>query len=185
MALAATAHHAIRATRDGRLPELVIGHGVLGRLAARIVVALGGNVTVWEGNRSRHDGAAGYAITARAEDERRDYLAILDVSGDPTILDQAIPHLGRGGEIVLAGFYKAPVAFTFPPAFMREARIAVAAEWRPCDMAATLDLIATGALSLSGLVTHRAAPAQAHEAYRTAFEDASCLKMILEWGATQ
>ena len=45
LALAATAYHAVSL---GRLPELVIGHGVLGRLIARIVVALGGKPTVWE-----------------------------------------------------------------------------------------------------------------------------------------
>jgi 3-hydroxyethyl bacteriochlorophyllide a dehydrogenase len=46
LALAATAYHAVPAVR---LPELIIGHGVLGRLLARMVVALGGEApTVWE-----------------------------------------------------------------------------------------------------------------------------------------
>jgi bacteriochlorophyllide a dehydrogenase len=30
---------------------------------------------------------------------------------------------------VLAGFYTEPLAFAFPPAFMKEARLRVAAEW--------------------------------------------------------
>ena len=37
LALAATAHHAVA----DHPPELIIGHGVLGRLLARITVALG------------------------------------------------------------------------------------------------------------------------------------------------
>ena len=41
-----------------------------------------------------------------------------------------IARLAPGGEIVLAGFYDTPLSFAFPPAFMREARIRIAAEWR-------------------------------------------------------
>ena len=33
--------------------------------------------------------------------------------------------------MVLAGFYAEPVRFAFPPAFMREARLRIAAEWKP------------------------------------------------------
>ena len=183
LALAATAHHAV--VMAPNLPDLIIGHGVLGRLAARIVRGLGGAPNVWESNVGRQSGATDYPVISAADDARRDYVSILDVSGDPTIIDQAVPRLARGGTIVLAGFYKAPVSFKFPPAFMREAKFAIAAEWQPSDMAATLDLVTAGALSLAGLVTHRAAPGEALGAYRTAFEDASCLKMILEWGATQ
>ena len=82
---------------------------------------------------------------------------------------------------MLAGFYDEPLSFAFPPAFMREARIRVAAEWREPDLAAVHALIATGRLSLDGLITHRAEAADAEDAYRTAFDDPSCLKMVLDW----
>lgn len=180
LALAATAHHAVRASgRD--LPELIVGHGALGRLAARIVVALGGQAVVWETSAPRRAGAIGYAVIDPSDEERADYRQILDVSGDSQILDRLVPRLGRGGEIVLAGFYKEPVSFAFPPAFMREARMKIAAEWRPEDMEAVLALVSSGRLSLDGLVTHSGRPSEAEAAYRTAFEDADCLKMILDW----
>ena len=54
----------------------------------------------------------------------------------PSLLDPLIGRLAPGGEIVLAGFYSEPLSFAFPPAFMREARIRVAAEWQPPDLAA-------------------------------------------------
>lgn len=55
LALAATAHHAIAL---GGVPDLVIGHGILGRLIARITVATGGGVpTVWETNPARREPA--------------------------------------------------------------------------------------------------------------------------------
>lgn len=180
LAMAATACHAIAA--GAKAPELIIGHGVLGRLLARIAVLSGGEPpVVWESNATRRDGAVGYRVVDPSEDERRDYASICDVSGDPGLLDTLISRLGHGGEIVLAGFYAEPLSFAFPPAFMREARLRVAAEWRPEDMAQAAGMVEDGRLSLDGLITHREAAERADEAYRTAFTDAACLKMILDW----
>ncbi len=183
LALAATAYHA----RQGSAAEggdLIIGHGVLGRLLARLSVLAGGPPpVVWETNPRRAVGAVGYDVVDPSQDERGNYRTIYDVSGDPTILDRVIPRLTRGGEVVLAGFYEGQLAFTFPPAFMREARIRVAAEWRETDLEAVRSLVEAGALSLDGLITHREAAVTAPDAYRTAFEDPSCLKMILDWSA--
>jgi 3-hydroxyethyl bacteriochlorophyllide a dehydrogenase len=94
-----------------------------------------------------------------------------------------IRRLAPGGEIVLAGFYSAPLGFAFPPAFMREARIRVAAEWKEPDLVAVRELMATGKLSLDGLITHVEPAKHAQDAYRTAFDDPACLKMILDWSA--
>lgn len=182
LALAATAYHAV-AAEGARLPELIIGHGVLGRLVARIAVALGGSPVVWEQNPDRTSGGVGYDVIAPSADTRQDYRSIYDVSGDAKLLDTLIGRLAPGGEIVLAGFYHEPISFAFPPAFMREARLRIAAEWRGPDMPAVLALLREGKLSLDGLITHRFDAIQAAEAYRTAFGDASCLKMILNWGA--
>jgi 3-hydroxyethyl bacteriochlorophyllide a dehydrogenase len=179
LALAATAQHALA---GGALPGLIIGHGVLGRLLARLVVAHGAAPpTVWETNPARHDGALGYQVLLPENDPKRDYAAICDASGDATLLDALIGRLAFGGEIALAGFYAEPLSFAFPPAFMREARLRIAAEWKPADLATVLGLLDAGTLSLDGLITHRVPAAEAPTAYRTAFGDAACLKMILDW----
>jgi 3-hydroxyethyl bacteriochlorophyllide a dehydrogenase len=178
-ALAATAYHTFA---GAELPELIVGHGVLGRLLARLVLAVGGVApTVWEINADRRSGAEGYAVIDPAADERRDYRVIADVSGAPAILDSLVARLAPGGEIVLAGFYSDPLSFVFPPAFMREARIRVAAQWQRADLEAVRALVDDGHLSLDGLITHRAAANQADAAYRTAFENPGCLKMVLDW----
>ena len=183
LALAATARHAI-AGLDHRLPELIVGHGVLGRLLARLTIAAGGVApTVWETNPRRASGAMGYDVLHPDSDPRRDYRSIYDASGDGSLLNALIGRIARGGEIVLAGFYAQPLSFAFPPAFMKEARIRIAAEWSPEDMTATRALIEAGALSMAGLVTHRAVAADAATAYETAFADPDCLKMILDWSA--
>ena len=41
-----------------------------------------------------------------------------------------------------------------------------------------------GRLSLDGLITHHEESTQAERAYRTAFGDTHCLKMVLDWRAT-
>ncbi len=181
LALAATAHHALAA--PGALaPELIVGHGALGRLLARVAMARGAPPpTVWEISLARRTGVDGYACLHPDDDPRRDYRTIYDVSGDPAALDGLIPRLARGGEIVLAGFYAEPVRFDFPPAFLKEARLRIAAEWTPDDLAATLELVIRGRLSLDGLVTHEAPATDATEAYARAFTDPDCLKMILDW----
>jgi 3-hydroxyethyl bacteriochlorophyllide a dehydrogenase len=179
LALAATAQHALGA---GPAPDLIVGHGVLGRLLARLcLVAGGGTPTVWETRADRRSGADGYPVIAPDDDPRRDYRAIYDVSGDSGLLDQLIARLAPRGEVVLAGFYDAPLSFSFPAAFMREARIRIAAEWRGNDLAAVLKLLDDGKLSLDGLISHRRSAEDASQAYRDAFEDPACLKMILDW----
>ena len=180
LALAATAHH-VTALPGAVQPDLIVGHGVLGRLIARLAVAAGASPVVWERDATRRSGAAGYSVVDPDADTRRDYRSICDVSGDPAILDTLIARLAPGGEVVLAGFYDKPLSFTFPPAFMREARLRVAAEWKPADLTAVTALVASGALSLDGLITHRSAAADAGRAYGTAFEDRACLKMVLDW----
>jgi 3-hydroxyethyl bacteriochlorophyllide a dehydrogenase len=178
-ALAATAHHAVA---GGTAPDLVIGHGIVGRLIARVALALGGPPpTVWETNADRRD-ATSYSVIDPANDERRDYATICDASGAPDLLDTLVPRLAKGGEIVLAGFYDR-LSFAFPPAFQREARLRISAEFTAADVAAVDSLVAGGALRLDGLISHVRPAGEAAQAYPAAFGDPDCLKMVLDWSA--
>jgi len=180
-ALAATAQHAIA---GHAAPDLIVGHGVLGRLLARVTIASGAPApTVWETNPVRRDGAQGYHVTDAEHDERRDYRAIYDASGAEGLTDMLIMRLARGGELVLAGFYTQPISFTFPPAFMREARLRIASEFLPADMAAVSALLDSGSLDLGGLVTDVRPVGEFETAYPQAFTDPACLKMVLDWSS--
>jgi bacteriochlorophyllide a dehydrogenase len=185
LALAATAYHSVAGggTRNPiHPPELIIGHGVLGRLLARMTVLADYPApTVWETDPTRSGNAMGYRVLHPDVDPRRDYQHVYDVSGDARILDRAIARLAPGGEIVLAGFYSEPLSFNFAPAFMREPTIRVAAEWKRADMLAVHDIAESGLLPLDDLITHHAAASDAERAYRTAFSDSSCLKMVIDW----
>ena len=65
LALAATARHAIAAPH-ATMPELIIGHGVLGRLIARIAIAMGAPAPDRVGDQpARQSGAEGYRLPPR------------------------------------------------------------------------------------------------------------------------
>ncbi|MFZ9394599.1 MAG: chlorophyll synthesis pathway protein BchC [Erythrobacter sp.] len=180
-ALAATALHALA---GGDPPDLIVGHGVLGRLLARLTLASGAPApTVWDNKAERRSGARGYSVIAPKDDDRHDYRAIYDVSGYAHGLDNLIGRLGKRGEIVLAGFYSDRLSFGFAPAFQAEARLRIAAEWKPEDLASTQALIETGALDLDGLITDVRPATEAETAYPMAFNDPDCLKMVLDWSS--
>ncbi len=181
LALAATAFHAGWG-KGGRVPELIVGHGALGRLLARLAVLLAPAAppVVWETNPARRLGATGYAVIDPADDDRRNYQSICDVSGDARLLDSLVSRLAPGGEVILAGFYE-QLTFEFVPAFLREATIRVAAEWKPADLLRVAELVNRGGLALDGIVTHAMPAEAAGPAYTTAFTDPTCVKMILDW----
>ena len=185
LALAATAHHVFTVGREGlplAYPDLIIGHGIMGRLLARMVVAAGKPApVVWETQAVRQTGALGYGVIHPDEDARKDYRCICDVSGDSGILNRVIPKMAAGGEVVLAGFYKQDLSFSYAMAFMREASIRVAAQWRKHDLDAVVAMFHDGSLPLEGLITHFETPQRAQQAYEVAFGDPQCLKMVIDW----
>ena len=180
-ALAATARHAI-AGFGNKMPDVIVGHGVLGRLLARLVMLAGEKPPiVWEKNILRHSGATDYEVVLPEYDERSDYDCIFDVSGDSEILDSLIGRVRKGGEVVLAGFYPDRIGFGFAQAFLKEVSLRVSAEFTPEDVATTKLLIEDGSLSFDGLISDVYSAKNANEAYSTAFNNAECLKMVLDW----
>lgn len=182
LALASTAIHALR---GGDPPDLIVGHGTLGRLLARATMALGAAApVVWETDSHRKRGD-GYSVLSADTDDRRDYGVIFDATGNIDLIDDLIARLRPRGELVLAGFYAKRPSFSFPPAFQREARLRIAAEWSPSDLRDAITLVETGKLSLDGLISHTFNASRADEAYRTAFEGGACRKARLDWRETQ
>ena len=182
LALIATAIHAVRRFDTQGTPELIVGHGVLGRLVARVCAALGEPPTaVWETDPCRREGDYAYPVIDPETDTSNKYARICDVSGDAAILGKLMPQLKKQGCIVLAGFYHQPITFDFPIAFMAEANLRIAAEWQPEDLELAQTLLQDERLDVADLITHRYAAREAAPAYDIAFSDPECLKMILDW----
>ena len=106
-ALAATAQHALA---GGNPPDLIIGHGVLGRLLARLTIAKGAPPpVVWDNQACRRSGAIGYDVVRsrrRRPPRLPDNLRCQRIM--PTGWMPSSAALAKGGEIVLAGFYAEP-----------------------------------------------------------------------------
>ena len=109
-------------SRDARAaarvqPDLIVGHGVLGRLLARLALAAGAPPpVVWERNPS----AAGGRGRLRGRRSRRRSAARLSrrsttSAAMPRCSTRLIARLAPGGEIVLAGFYSERLSLRFPP----------------------------------------------------------------------
>ena len=67
---------------------------------------------------------------------------------------------------------------------MREARLRIAAEWQPEDLLRVKGRIEDGSLAIDDLITDRMPFSEAPAAYRKAFTDPSCLKMLLDWSGS-
>jgi len=111
LALAATAHHAIAV---GGVPELVIGHGVLGQLLARITVAIGARPPVVHEVNPARMAAEDYVVVHPDADDKRDYSTIVDASGLQDIIDLSVKRLRRSGTITLATSPPRPAAASCP-----------------------------------------------------------------------
>ena len=187
LALAATAYHAVSGgghEAPHTPPDLIIGNSAMGRLLARLTVAAGYPApTVWETNTTLMGSSEGDRVLRPEDDDRHDYKAIYDVTGQADDLDDWLQRIQPGGDIVLAGFYANRLAFSHAKAFKKEARLRVTSQWTRADLLAVNQLVQSGRLSLQGLITHTASATSATDAYQTAFGDVSCLKMVLDWSA--
>jgi len=115
------------------------------------------------------------------QDKRSDYGVVCDVSGSADALNQMIKRGRPGATVALAGFYMSPPTFDFAPAFMREINILISAEWKPKDLEEAAGLVASGRLDLSNLISEQVEASEAQGAYDIAFNESSCLKMVIDW----
>ena len=181
LALAATALHAL----SGSALEgvLVVGHGVLGRLLSRLVIASGGEPpVVWESNSERAQGAVGYAVTSSDADARKDYRTIFDVSGDPAILDSLVQARARRRDRA-RGFLRSLELQLSSGLHARSPHPGGGdlARWRSGqDREARRG---GNALARRSPYASKRPRADASSAYPIAFDDPTCLKMVLDWSA--
>lgn len=191
LALGATSMHGIHlAEVHAGDHVMVLGQGIVGQLAARLARLAGASkVTVVDRIAVRL--AASQAD--RAIDVSRELLeeamagekvnVLIEATGSMVALTSALPLLADHGRVVLLGYYD-HVDLPYAPLFMREARILVAREWDfgpSGDLPHTRDLLASGKLDVSGLLTHRVPIDRIQVAYRLALEDPTCLKVVVEW----
>ena len=69
----------------------------------------------------------------------------------------------------------------FSDLFLKEATLLPSREWAPADLLAARDIVASEAVDLRALAAHVVPIDRYESAYRTAFDDPSILKVVLQW----
>lgn len=186
LALAATALHGVDLlTVSEGVRALVIGQGPVGQLAARLARRRGAWVAVSDRSRARLALAAADAVievdsTPLAEALSAPVDILIEASGSMAALTDALPHLAKGGTILLLGYYQ-KLDLPYMPLFLKEARLLTAKEWAPGDLLRCRDLIRAGALDAAPLLTHRLPITEIAQAYDVALNHDACLKLLIEW----
>lgn len=191
LALAATALHGINVSSIRHADRvLVLGQGIVGQLAARLAKLAGASYV-----------AVADRVGVRLEKSKADQVIdinrelldeaisdaninlLVDATGSMTALAGALPLLANHGRVLLLGYYDT-MHLPYAPLFMREAQLLIAREWQfgpDGDLPRVRDMLASGDLDVSGLLTHRVPLDRIQAAYRLAFEDPACLKVVVEW----
>lgn len=191
LALGATSLHGVNVADIQPDDEvLVLGQGIVGQLvarlahragAARVVVADRVDVRL---KQSQADQVINVSSEALEETlEGHPVSVLIEATGSMAALAGALPLLNNRGRIVLLGYYE-HIDIPYAPVFMREATIHVAREWQfgpDGDLPHIRDIIASGEIDVSGLLTHRVPVERIQAAYRLALEDPACLKVVVDW----
>jgi bacteriochlorophyllide a dehydrogenase len=187
LALAATSLHGVRRLGDLRGKRVgVVGMGAIGQFAARFIAALEpAKLYEVDTNPAR----LGHVPGAVAVDASQTTLAaaagapldcVIEATGKSEMIAACAKALRLGGSIVLLSYYDT-LATPFVDLFTKEATLLVAREWTHSDLLAARDMIADGRVDVADLAQSAYPIARYEAAYKTAFDDPSTLKVILQW----
>lgn len=155
---------------------LIFGQGVVGLLLTQLAVRVGARVLAVEPHERRQRIAADLGAHIVSPDEVHDADVVIEASGNPAALDQAVRCVAFGGTVVACSWYGTkPVSLDLGGAFHRgRARIvssqvstidpALTGRWtRDRRLGVARGLL--GELELDALITHRFPLRAAAEAY--------------------
>ncbi len=185
LALGATAWHGVRdlVAAGSRPSVLVLGQGIVGQLAARMLTHLGAEVTIADTIAFRVGlGEADHFIVVNQESDipSDTYDVVVEATGNIACFDTAVRALKKRGHLRSLGFYE-EIRLAFGPAFIKEIRLDIAGEWDADDMTFTLRFLADHDAQLRQLITHQLPAREPQRAYTVALRDPECLKIALTW----
>lgn len=143
----------------------VVGPGSVGLLAAQVALAVGAEVTL--AGLARHVDrfrlARELGVTSALvldDDDARRFAAdsmdvVLECSGSPAALGQALALARKGGRIILVGFHGERVPMDVDLVINRELTLAASRGKRPTSFSYAVELVAGGRVDPGRLITHR------------------------------
>jgi 2-desacetyl-2-hydroxyethyl bacteriochlorophyllide A dehydrogenase len=139
---------------------LVVGVGTMGLLLAQLLERSGVRVTAVDRvpeklRLAAEMGASDTATSIEALDGRQ-YDAVIDVTGVPAVIEQALDSVARGGRFLVFGVAPEEARVALSPFRVYNEEITVVGSMAVLNsFGAALDLIHDGAIDTTGLVTHR------------------------------
>lgn len=186
LALAATSLHGVRRLGDVASRRVcVLGMGAIGQFAARFLARAGANVVCADVSAPRlsdaPDGCERLDLSTVPLDEAlHDLDAVVEATGHSEEIARCARTLRPGGTIALLSYYD-ELRTPYVDLFVKEIALLVAREWQHDDLLAARDAVASGEISLGRMADYVVPVAEYERAYRTAFEDPSVPKVILQW----
>lgn len=175
---------------------LVVGQGAIGNCAAQLCQAAGARVIVADlcEYRLEQSRKSGIEETINASEvelweavaelcEDGEPQKIIEVTGEPDVLESCLQHAPNNGLIHAQGMYLEPIHLYMPDTlFGRNLTFTGTVGETPEIVARVLEMMQEGALSLDHLVTKTYPMEEATEAYKWIYEyPEECITLTFEW----
>ena len=193
--IAGVSRHGVRLSQiqPGEL-VVVIGLGMIGQMSAQAARGAGARVIATDLIPARVEAAAEHsadrtvdANVERLEDVVREERpagadVVIDTTGDHRIFDLCLGLIRREGRITMQGYYPDPISIDFHPTHLQRPLVAFPCGWDDeynDDLAADM---ASGAIAIDPLITHRIPFQDAPDAYDLVVEHPEAsLGMVFNW----
>lgn len=174
----------------------VIGQGAIGSMAAQQCKARGARVIVADICQNRLDVAQAWGADATINAAEADMWgelfslvepgephAIIEVTGEPWLLDECLHKAPAYCRIHAQGMYLEPISLYIPETlFGRQLTLSATCGERPEMVAAVLEMMASGQVDVSGLVSDIMPAAEATEAWRRIHDHPDeVVTLVLDW----
>ncbi len=196
--LAAIAYHGVEYKVHPSEGEtvFVIGQGAIGSMAAQLCHIRGARVIVADLCQSRLDVAEGWGADATINASEVDMWealreicdgfepqAIIEVTGEPELLDQVLHNAPAYCRIHAQGMYLEPISLYIPETlFGRQLTLSATCGERTEMVAAVLELMAAGKLKVEHLVSDIMPASEATAAYERVYDEPDdVVTLVLDW----
>lgn len=164
------AHAVRRAAVTERDLVAVVGTGPIGIGVAQVARAQGARVVVLDSNAERlafcREALGFHDTLLVGQDDPAQQLVqlnqgaladvVFDATGNPAAMEAGFELVGHGGRYVLVSLVKADIRFHDPDFHAKEVTLLASRNATGEDFARVIDLLATGQLKVSPMITHRA-----------------------------
>jgi 2-desacetyl-2-hydroxyethyl bacteriochlorophyllide A dehydrogenase len=197
--MAGVSRHGVRLTKiqPGEVVA-VIGLGMIGQMSAQASRRAGARVIGSDLIPRRVAAAAEHSVD-RAVDANSESLedvirteapqgadVVIDTTGDHRMFDRCLGLIRREGRITMQGYYPDPIQIDFHRTHLQRPTVVFPCGWDDEFNDQLADDLATGALAIAPLITHRVPFEDAPSAYQLVLEHpGASLGMVISWGPAE